>query len=101
MTRTRLTSDARKDQLLDSALAVATKNGLQRTTRGMIAEHAGVAPGLVTHYLGTMEALKRTIMRQAIRREVLPIVAEGLACRDKHAMKAPAELRSRALGSLQ
>lgn len=100
MTRTRLTPDARKPQLLEAAVAVASKHGLHGTTRHRIAEHANVAPGLITHYLGTMAELRRAVMRQAVKQGILPIIAEGLAARDKQALKAPPELRARALASL-
>jgi hypothetical protein len=43
-----------------------------------------------------MSALRREIMREAVRVECLAVVAQGLAVRDPHAMAAPAELRQRA-----
>lgn len=48
-----------------------------------------------------MTELRRTVMRAAIKREVLPIVAEGLATRDKQAGKASADLQRRALDSIK
>lgn len=101
MTRTRLTPNDRKPQLLEAAVAVAVEHGLQATTRALIATRAGVAPGLITHYLGTMAELRRAVMRQAVKQEILPIIASGLAARDKQALKAPPEVRARALASLQ
>lgn len=97
---TRLTPAARTAQLIDVALKLAAKHGLANIRRDQIAEAADVSQGLVTERLGTMIEMRRTIMRQAVAREVLPVIAEGLACKDRAAMKAPAELKARALASL-
>ena len=44
--------------------------------------------------LGTMEALRRSVMRAAVRQRVVRIVAEGLVAGDKHAAKADPELKA-------
>lgn len=97
----RLQPDDRKAQLLDGALKLAAERGLASLTRDAIAEYAGVSPALVSFYLGTMTELRRTVMRAAIKREVLPIVAEGLVTRDKQAGKASEDLKRRALDSVK
>lgn len=96
----RLNPEVRKAQLIDVALRLAVKGGLANVRRDHIAEAAGVSQGLVTHSLGTMIEMRRAIMRQAVAREILPIVAEGIVCKDKVALKAPAALKARALASL-
>lgn len=97
---TRLNPEVRKAQLIDVALKLAAKHGLANVRRDQIAEAADVSPGLVSHALGTMTEMRRTIMRQAIAREVLPIIAEGIVAKDKTALKAPDALRKRALAAL-
>ena len=87
-------------QILDAALVVASKVGYARLTREDIAKRADVPASLISYHLGTMPALRRKIMREAIRTECLPVVAQGLAIRDRFALKAPAELRARAVASL-
>lgn len=87
-------------QILSAALVVASKVGYARLTREDIAQRAGVPASLISYHLGTMPALRRKIMREAIRTECLPVVAQGLAIRDRFALKAPAELRARAVASL-
>jgi AcrR family transcriptional regulator len=96
----RLQPDDRKAQILDGALELAQRKGLGTITRETIAQHVGVSPALVSLYLGTMTELRRTLMRHAIKREVLEIVAEGLATRDKQAAKAPDDLKRRALATV-
>lgn len=97
----RLKPDERKELLLDVALKLAGRHGLTNLTREQIAEAAAVSPALVSARLGTMVALRRTVMRQAIARENLPVLAQGLAARDPYAVKAPLALRQRAVATLQ
>ena len=92
--------DKRRNDILDSALKLAEENHYNDITRDAIADHAGVSVGLVTHYFGTMPKLKRDVMRAAVRIESLPVIAQGLAARDPHALKASSDLKQRALVSL-
>lgn len=96
----RLNPALRKEQILEAAIELAIKNGYQHVTRDTIASHAGVTYSLVTHYFNTMPQLKRAIMRAAISREIVEIIAQGLASRDPQALKASDELKQRALQSL-
>lgn len=98
---TRLKPADRTEQLLAAALRLASKHGLANITRAQIAEYAEVAPSLVSARLGTMEALRRSVMRAAVAQEVLPVIAEGVATRNKYALKAAPSLIERALGSLR
>ncbi len=87
-------------QILRAALEIAPTKGYNRMTRDDIAHKANIPPTLITYHCGTMPDLRRDIMREAIRVECLPVIAQGLAVRDRHALKAPEELRRRALQSL-
>lgn len=86
--------------ILDVALRHASAKGLAAITRAEIAEEAGIATGIVNAAYGTMQQLRRAVMRAAIEREVLAVVAGGLAAMDPQALKAPQELRARALEHL-
>jgi AcrR family transcriptional regulator len=87
----------RTAQILAAALKLAAKHGYQRITREAIAEAANVSPALVSHHMGTMDQMRRAIMREAVRIECLPVIAQGLVARDRHAGKAPDHLRQAAL----
>jgi AcrR family transcriptional regulator len=101
MTKTkRLPPALRGDQLLDTAIEVATRHGLAFTTREMVATAAGVSPGLITARLGQMKEMRKRIMRAAVHRSVFPLIAEGLAMRDKYALAAPEPLRLAAAASM-
>lgn len=96
----KLEARARAAQILAAAVEVARDHGYTRLTREQVAARIGIAPSLVPYHMGTMKAFRRTVMREAVRLECLPVIAQGLAVRDPHAMAAPPELRSRALNSL-
>lgn len=83
----------RTEHILAVALRLAAADGWRALTRESIALAAGVSPALVSARLGTMDQLRRSVMRAAVRERCARVVAEGLACGDKHARKADAELR--------
>lgn len=101
MTHQRKPPKERTAELLEAALEVAAESGYLQMTRQAIAERVGVTPALVTHRFSTMAELRRLVMRQAVKREVLAIIAQGLAVKDAHAMRAPADLKRKALLTLQ
>jgi len=100
MTNKRLPPKERTELLLDVALKLAAKHGLAKITRSQIAEDAGVSAALVTERLGTMVDLRRSVMRRAVKTETLPVILQGIMVKDPYAMKAPAELRQRAIASI-
>jgi len=86
--------------ILDAAVAEAEENGLSNILRKSIATRAEVSEPMVNKHLGTLAQTKRLIMRKAIERKVLSIIAEGLVTRDSHAMKVPEALKQEALNSI-
>jgi AcrR family transcriptional regulator len=91
----------RQEQILTEALRQARALGYQNIQRAAIADALGVAHSLVNRYFKTMPDLKRQVMRAAVRTECLPVIAQGIALKDRHALKAPPALRERAIASLQ
>ena len=96
----KLEARVRKAQILQVALALCETGNFARLTRDQIAKKAGIPASLITYHFGTMPSLRRAIMREAVRVECLPVIAQGLALRDAHALKAPEELRRRAVEAL-
>ena len=90
----------RRAEILAAAVRTAAAVGLQRMTRENIATAAGCTPGLVSARLGTMRQIRDKVMREAVRREELTVIAQGIALRHPHAVRAPAELQRRAAASL-
>lgn len=88
------------DEILAVALKLAQQAGYKGVTRERVAAAAGISPALVSVRLGTMIEFRRKLMRFAIRRACLPVIAQGLAARDPHARRAPDELKQLALATL-
>jgi len=96
----RTSAAIRTDHILSVAMDVAERDGFAKLPRNTVAEECGISDSLIAYHFGTMPDFKRTVMRHAIKHERLRIIAEGLATRDIHAVKAPEELKARALASL-
>jgi AcrR family transcriptional regulator len=86
----------RTRELLAVALELAATRGWRSITRDDIAVAAGVSPALVSARLGTMDALRRSVMRHAVVQRCVPVVAQGLAVKDRQAMRADETLRAAA-----
>lgn len=83
----------RTKELLRVALRLAAAKGMDCLTHDAVAQAAGVSRPLVIARLGTMTELRRSVMRAAVEERCVPVVAEGLARKDKHAQKADGALR--------
>lgn len=95
--------DARErvKHILDNALILAESHGYASISRDQIARMCGFpSSSLITYHMGSMVDFRRKLMREAIRRENLRVLAQGLAAHDRHARKAPEELKARALQTL-
>jgi AcrR family transcriptional regulator len=75
-TRRELQAQERRNQLIDTALALFAERGVEGTTIKDIAERAGVAQGLVYHYFDSKDALFYAIIA---RHNPLPIVTSALS----------------------
>lgn len=95
-----MSQNTTRNDILRACLKLAAKHGYREITRDAIAIEADVTPSLVSYHLGTMIELRRTVMREAIRTECLPVIAQGLAANDKHARKSSNELQAAALATL-
>jgi AcrR family transcriptional regulator len=87
----------RYSHILGVAIERARVEGWNQMTRAAVAEAAGISEALVSHYFGTMDELRATIMQEAIRRRVVEIVAQGLAAGNVVAKGAPDEVKQAAL----
>lgn len=86
----------RAEELLQLAVSLAEGTGYMKVTRKQIADKAGVCEALVTHRLGTMAAVRRSVIRRAIATQNVRVLAQGLAANDPHARKAPDDLKQQA-----
>lgn len=97
MKNTRLNPHIRKTQLLEIAVDYAKKFGYTNVTPKLIADKAHVRATLVHNYFSTMRELRKLIMQTAIDRNILPIIAQGIAFKDPLALNVSAEIKQRAI----
>ena len=93
----RLKPEIRKEAIVSVALRLAAATHYLQVQRKQIADELGVTPPALTYHFGTMEQLRRAVMRAAIEQGDLAVIAQGLVAQDKHAKKAPEALRRRAI----
>lgn len=93
-------TNAMRCNILEAAYQLAQADGWSNFKRDDVAERAGVATGSVSHHFRGMDGLRGAVMRKAIQTECLPIIAEGLVARDRHAQQAPEWLKRQALETL-
>ncbi len=98
--RRRLEPDDRRTEVMRAAVHAANAFGYTAMTRSQIAVLAGVSGPLVAVYLGEMPEVRRAVVRYAIKREHLGIIAQALALKDPEAAKVSEALRRRACRSL-
>lgn len=95
--------DARErvKHILDVSMALAEQHGYNRVSRDQVARVCGFpSSSLITYHMGSMVEFRRKIMREAIKRANLRVLAQGLAAQDRQALKAPEDMKARALQSL-
>lgn len=90
----------RNRAVLDAAVALAERHGMQAVTRPRVACESGLSVGTVSNAYGSMDALRDAVMSAAVEREILPVIAQGLAERYPAAIAAPVELKTRALAQI-
>lgn len=102
MLKPRLKPADRKADLVSVAIAEAEHTPYHQQTCATVADAAGFSRTLVSRYFGTATQLRRAVVRAAIRREHLLVVAQAIAVQDPNAGsdKISPDLRRRALASL-
>ena len=90
----------RNRTVLEAAIALAEEYGMQAVTRPRVADAASVAVGTVSNAYGCMDGLRDAVMSAAVEREILPVIAQGLAERYPAALAAAPDLKTRALAKI-
>jgi AcrR family transcriptional regulator len=93
MSTKRLKPAVRKEEILAAALKLAAKHGYTQVTRDDIADKVGVGGGAIHYHFGTMAKLRTELMRYAVKQRHPRVVAQGLAGRNRHALKADDALK--------
>jgi AcrR family transcriptional regulator len=64
-TRTRLSPDLRREQLLDLGLQLLSSRSLDELSIDLLAEQAGISRGLLYHYFGSKQEFHLAVVRRA------------------------------------
>lgn len=101
MPQIRLTPRKRRESIIVAALHLASSpGGWNRLTRAAIAERAGCSTGCVSLHLGSMQAVRRVLVRAAITQENLDVLIQALSAGDPAAERMKPMLRQKALAHL-
>lgn len=95
-----MTPTDRKASILDAAVIAAEKVGFTSVRQADIAKQADCAYGLITTYFKTMTQMRRAIMRAAVARGNLKLIAQGIANNHPAVSNLHPELRNKAIQSL-
>lgn len=89
--------DICKEQLLAVAIELAKRVGYRNVTRPLLAHKSKVSVSLISTRFGSVPELYDDIMRAAVDREILPIIAQGIVAKDSIALNASDALKKRAM----
>lgn len=98
--RARLTPEARKEMILQCALAAAELKGFTNFSSGDVASAADCGHPLVYHHFHSMDNLRREVMKLAIKQRNLTVIAQGLANKDPVAATVSDALKAEALKNI-
>lgn len=101
MSTTRMEADDRRAQLIETGLRLAGEVGWYKVTRRAVAEETSTAEALINRYFENKDGFRDALMEEAVKRKLVPVVAEGLLYMSKPALMAPVKLRKEAQAHLQ
>jgi AcrR family transcriptional regulator len=88
---------ARKQKILEAAISLAIVSGYRNITRKDVAIASDSAQGLVSRYFKTVANLKKEVVREALEREIMPILVENLLDRPIARINLPLELKDKVI----
>jgi len=92
--------EVRKEEILLAAVPLAAIHGFNNVTRNMIADALGVAPTTVQYHFGTMPALRKEIVRRAVKSKNLKVMAQAIVAGHPAVAKLDAALKHDAMMSI-
>lgn len=96
----RLGAGTRRKAIIAAATKLAQRHGYTNITREAVAVEAACSPATVSVYFPLFGDVKRMVLKEAIATSNLTILAQGLAARDRVALRAPDELKKKAIATL-
>lgn len=93
----KLKPEVRKEQIIKAAMTLAERDGYVNILRRDIAAEAGCGNGTINLHYGTMQQLRRDLIRHAIKQKNFVIIAQALMNRDPHVSDISDNLRHDAM----
>lgn len=93
----RLKPEVRKEQVIDAALRLAGQSHYLEVGREDIAAALGFSASTIRYHFKTLTQLRNDLVRAAIKRNDLAVIAQAITAKHPHAVKASPELRRQAL----
>ena len=90
----------KRELILEAAIASAKKVGVTNLTRDIVGQEANVSPSLVPFYLGNIEDMRRTILKEGYERGDVNLILQGVIQNDKDAWRAIKSHSERVAGYL-
>lgn len=98
--KTRPDTEQKRDVILTKALDYAIQMGWENFKRDDFCNEIGIATGSINYHFKSMDGFKRAIMRKAVAKRIVPIVAQGIAMRCSVARAAPESLKKLAIAHM-
>lgn len=84
-----------KPKILAAAVGLAREKGLHQFSRIEVAKAAKVGESTVSYHLGEMPEVRRAVVKFAVEREILSILADARAGREAVGVPMSEELRKK------
>jgi hypothetical protein len=98
MRRQRLLPNARKGEILASAIRLARQpGGWNSITRAAVSHEAKCSEGIVSFHFGSMQGLRKEVMKTAIKFEFFDVIGQGIASGDRYALATSARIKAQAI----
>lgn len=83
MANKRFRPEVRKEIIIDAALALCVNGQTYQTISGeQVAEAIQVRRPTINHHFGTIGKMRKEVLRAALKRENLRVIAQGMAAGD-------------------
>lgn len=97
-TFSRMTSDERRNAVLQTAVKLAEKpGGLGSLQRAHVATKLGCSASLINHHFSNMAGLRLAVVKQGVEDRNLSIIGQAMAAGYKNVRKLDADLKKRAI----
>ena len=92
--------EQRRGYILEAAIELARQDGYLNIRKEGIAARCGIGAGTVHSAYGSMADIRNDVVRVAIERGIISILADALAQKHPLARNAPDHLKAQAVASL-